>query len=202
VRSREGVSPDVIAVFEAALTELEAAGAWLVDVVTPDWELCALTAMVGWQTDALDYHLETLQTEWSRFGRGIRRQFTEGMLLSPTDVIAADRVRRLLIAEADAILQTVDIVVTPTVGRTAVPWELRSGNSVDAVAFTSLWNITGGPATSVPMGFAADRLPLGIQFAGRAFDDARLLRLAHEYQRRTAHHLAVPAAFAPEEVTA
>ena len=59
-------------------------------------------------------------------------------------------------------------------------------------AFTAIWNLTGGPAVSVPMGMTPQGLPLGLQIAGRPFDDGRVLAVADAYQRLTTHHLAGP----------
>src|SRR5262249_22981717 len=47
----------------------------------------------------------------------------------------------------------------------------------------ALGNIAGLPAVSVPCGFTAAGLPLGLQFLGPAFDEAGILRLAHAYER-------------------
>jgi Asp-tRNA(Asn)/Glu-tRNA(Gln) amidotransferase A subunit family amidase len=49
-------------------------------------------------------------------------------------------------------------------------------------------NITGLPAISVPCGFTASNLPLGLQFIGPAFDEAGLFRLAHAYEQATPWH--------------
>jgi aspartyl-tRNA(Asn)/glutamyl-tRNA(Gln) amidotransferase subunit A len=191
ITERDGIDTALLGVFEDALEVLATAGAEIVPVETPPWKLTAKVAAISWQVDALSYHRELLRTSWNRFGRGIRAQFIEGMLVTPSDSVVADRVRRMLLDASAAILGTVDVIVSPTVGRGALPYDQRSGKLVDDTAFTSLWNLTGGPASSVPMGFASDGLPLGLQIAGRAFDDARILSIAHAFQGLTDHHRAV-----------
>ena len=52
--------------------------------------------------------------------------------------------------------------------------------------------VTGLPAISVPSGFTADGLPVGVQLLGRPFDETTLLRIGHAYQQRTDHHLKQP----------
>ena len=49
----------------------------------------------------------------------------------------------------------------------------------------SCWciTVTGGPAISVPCGFTADGLPVGLQIVGRRGDDLGVLRLAHAFER-------------------
>jgi aspartyl-tRNA(Asn)/glutamyl-tRNA(Gln) amidotransferase subunit A len=59
--------------------------------------------------------------------------------------------------------------------------------------FTVSANLTGAPAVSVPCGFTADRLPIGLQFTGRMFDEATILRVADAYERLTEWHTRAPA---------
>jgi aspartyl-tRNA(Asn)/glutamyl-tRNA(Gln) amidotransferase subunit A len=49
-------------------------------------------------------------------------------------------------------------------------------------------NLVGQPAISVPNGFGLKDLPTGIQFTGRAWSEARLLTIAHQYQQATGWH--------------
>ncbi|MCB8877276.1 amidase [Acidisoma silvae] len=192
VAGRVGCDPATFGVFEAALRVFTDAGAILVPYVAPEWRLCALSAAVVWQVDALTYHHDLLRERWSEFGRGIRAQFIEGMLVTPSDMKAADRVRRQICAHMAQVLDGVDIVMSPTHGTAALLYDERSGSGVDETAFTSLWNLTGGPAISLPMGVTGEGLPLGLQIAGRAFDDGQVLAIADAFQAMTAHHRAMP----------
>jgi hypothetical protein len=159
----------------------------------PPWRLTALSAAVTWQADALAYHRELAQRGWPGLGRGIRSMLIEGMLVTPGNCIAADRVRRLLCDQARAGFARADVIISPTHGTGALPYEARSGASVDETAFTALWNLTGSPAVSVPMGLTADGLPLGLQLAARPGQDALVLRVAHAFQQDTGFHRAQPA---------
>jgi aspartyl-tRNA(Asn)/glutamyl-tRNA(Gln) amidotransferase subunit A len=47
------------------------------------------------------------------------------------------------------------------------------------------FSLTGAPALSVCAGFTGSGLPLSIQIAGRPFDDAKVLRVGHAYERAT-----------------
>jgi aspartyl-tRNA(Asn)/glutamyl-tRNA(Gln) amidotransferase subunit A len=47
------------------------------------------------------------------------------------------------------------------------------------------FSLTGSPALSVCAGFTASGLPLSVQIAGRPFDDAKVLRVGHAYERAT-----------------
>jgi amidase len=98
--------------------------------------------------------------------------------------------------------QTFDVVVTPTLAMLPVPigwtWEETDGDPLVAFSrqtlftpFTPLINVTGQPAMSLPLHWsdsepepsAAGALPVGVQFIGRPFDEATLVRLAAELER-------------------
>jgi aspartyl-tRNA(Asn)/glutamyl-tRNA(Gln) amidotransferase subunit A len=57
---------------------------------------------------------------------------------------------------------------------------------------TNPFNLLGVPAISVPCGFTDERLPLGLQLAGRWFDEATVLRAAHAYEQATDWHTRRP----------
>ena len=59
--------------------------------------------------------------------------------------------------------------------------------------FTVSANLAGLPAISVPCGFTADRLPIGLQLTGRRLDEATMLRIADAYERDTGWWKQTPA---------
>ena len=54
--------------------------------------------------------------------------------------------------------------------------------------FTRPHNITGFPAISIPCGFSDSGFPIGLQLAGRPFDEVTVLRAAHAYEQATDWH--------------
>ena len=99
--------------------------------------------------------------------------------------MAAQRERRAMLSEFGAVWRKFDAVVCPTAPgpapafgawRTELFWQKAS--------FTTPFNVSGGPALSVCMGFEGG-LPLALQIAGRPFDDATVLRIGHAYERAT-----------------
>lgn len=87
----------------------------------------------------------------------------------------------------------VDVVVTPTLALPPVPigwtWLDADGDPYRAFTsqtlftpFTPLINVTGQPAMSVPLTWTGDGLPIGVQFIGRAFGEAALIRLAAQLE--------------------
>jgi aspartyl-tRNA(Asn)/glutamyl-tRNA(Gln) amidotransferase subunit A len=88
-----------------------------------------------------------------------------------------------------------DVIVTPTLSRTALPIEERlfepieiEGRKADTVRkawypYTHPFNLTGHPALTLPCGFHSDGLPMAIQLDGRRGEDARLLRVAALFEQ-------------------
>jgi aspartyl-tRNA(Asn)/glutamyl-tRNA(Gln) amidotransferase subunit A len=50
------------------------------------------------------------------------------------------------------------------------------------------FNVTGNPALAMMSGLSSSGLPLSVQFAGRCFEDATVLRVAAAYERATSWH--------------
>ena len=70
----------------------------------------------------------------------------------------------------------------------------RPAEAYEWIPFTYPFNMTGQPACSVPAGFTADKLPVGLQIVGRRFDDVTVLRAAHAFERAQPwHHFKPPA---------
>jgi hypothetical protein len=102
---------------------------------------------------------------------------------------------RIALAKRTAIQQTIlmlmeeeklDALVYPTLRRKPARInEPQGGNGCQLSAST------GFPAITVPAGFTADGLPVGIELLGRAFDDAKLVSYAYAYEQAT-HHRRAP----------
>jgi aspartyl-tRNA(Asn)/glutamyl-tRNA(Gln) amidotransferase subunit A len=89
----------------------------------------------------------------------------------------------------------IDVLVTPTTAFTATRIEdelAASGRESHIHRFTCPFNLTGQPAISLPCGFDGQGLPVGLQIAGRRFDEETVLRVAHAYEQATDWHLRRP----------
>src|SRR6266853_497008 len=106
----------------------------------------------------------------------------------------AQKVRTLVRRDFDAAFGRVDLIVAPTTPN--VPF--RRGEKADPIAmylndvFTIPADMSGVPAVSVPCGFTASGLPIGLQLIGRALDEATVLRAARAYERATDWHTRRP----------
>ena len=77
-----------------------------------------------------------------------------------------------------------DVLVTPTMTQPAAAFEGYDATSnITGRSFTAPFNLTGLPAISVPCGFTASGLPVGMQIAGKPFDEPGVIRAAYAYQQ-------------------
>jgi len=114
------------------------------------------------------------------------------LAISARDYLRALRVRRLMGRAYDELLKPFDAIATPTRTTVASPLdkafrdaypEVRGGVSMIGAS-----NVVGVPAISVPNGFGPGGLPTGLSLVARAFDEAKLVRIARAYQARTDWH--------------
>jgi aspartyl-tRNA(Asn)/glutamyl-tRNA(Gln) amidotransferase subunit A len=101
-----------------------------------------------------------------------------------------------------SFFEVYDILLTPTLPVTAfeagldVPPGYEDKNIVSWATFTYPFNLTGQPAASIPVGFASNGLPVGLQAISSTHDEISILALSHAYQKSSRYHHETPSAFA------
>ena len=189
-----GVDPEVRTAFEAAVAELESAGALVVEIDGQPFIDARIPQMTIMLAEAYAYHEADLKVRPQDFGSGPRTRLQEAMVLTAADYIQAQRIRSSLARRIEDLFKTVDLVVSPGGARPAVKFEEYVSNSMSAtpIGFTGPFNLYGGPAIVVPCGFTASGLPIGLQIAGPAFGESTVLRAAAVYQHSTDWHIRAP----------
>jgi aspartyl-tRNA(Asn)/glutamyl-tRNA(Gln) amidotransferase subunit A len=191
-RTGDLTDPELAGIVAAAREVLVAAGAEVVDVELPLYEELVTAQLITMGAEAATYHLPDLQTRPQDYGRGARAYLGSGAMYTATDYVQAQRVRRVGQKAVARLFSEVDLVITPTAGTGAfaiadtVPtrmFEVMRG------LHTQYWNAVGNPSLSLPWGFTATGLPLGMQINGAPFAEAVVLRAGDAYQRRTDWHL-------------
>ena len=111
----------------------------------------------------------------------------------------AQRVRRLIRQDFLDAFRDVDAILTPATPSVAFPLRREDAEDDPTVmyrqdAFTTPASLAGLPALSIPCGFTAEPLPIGMQLIGPHFGEDRLLALGEAFQRETDWHLRTPPA--------
>ncbi|MBE0529724.1 MAG: amidase [Rhodospirillales bacterium] len=185
------VEPDVLGAVEAAIQFYQARGARVREFDLPllDYGLGAIFAIELASSTA--YHDVSLRAgEVASFTSDVRDLVEMGRLVAAPDYLKAEQYRTALIEGFRAVMEEVDLIVTPTEPLVAWPigeWTARIGGEDESVLAASWrltypFNLTGMPAISLPCGFDRDGLPIGLQIAGRPFEEACVLGAAAAYE--------------------
>jgi len=190
------VSADVRETFDAALQTLAGLGATLEPfeakdfIVEPIWRTINHTV---WRTR----FLPLVEQHGDTFSATFRRQILSAGEFSAADYQEAMFARTTLFKRIQALFDTADLFVMPTITRTALPLDMDlfdpieiDGKQYDGIRthwypWTMLFNMTGHPAITLPCGPARDGLPAGIQFVTRYGSDDELLRFASMFESAT-----------------
>ena len=219
----DGLSADVRTAVEAAIAEFEKLGARRVAISLPRTRLSIPAYYVIAPAEASsnlsrfdgvryghrarEYRDLAEMIERSRaegFGAEVKRRILTGAwVLShgyyDAYYLQAQRVRGLIGRDFQDAFKTCDFILGPVAPTTA--WKIGEKSS-DPVAmylediFTLGVSLAGLPGMSVPCGFGADKMPVGLQIIGNYFDEGRMLAAAHAYQQATDWHTRTPEAFA------
>ncbi len=171
---------------ETAAEVFRGLGAKVKDVKLPsleDWTACGMIIMM---TEAYALHEPWLKTRPQDYGEFFRDRVLMGALWHGSDYVEAQRMRRELCAQFDAVMRDCDLLlcaVTP--GGAPLIDEPTKMSSFERPSLCYQFNLTGAPALALRGGFTEDGLPLGIQLAGRPFEDELVLRAGHAYERAT-----------------
>jgi aspartyl-tRNA(Asn)/glutamyl-tRNA(Gln) amidotransferase subunit A len=184
VRSSPDLDGETMAACERALADLESRGAHVEEIEIPGAEHANAVVQTLITSEALAYHERRAREAPERFGSVFYGRLLQGALLSAADYIAAQRGRVWLARAMREVMAAVDLLVMPTTPHPARPFGAASDVSIwDATNFTRIFNVSRQPAITIPCGFTERGLPIGLQLAGRLFDDATVLSVAAAYER-------------------
>ena len=182
-----------------AIQKLGELGATVSEVSWPMYPQMGAIASTIQMAEATAYHQKLIQEKGPQIWHPIRLRLEAGFFISAVDYLQAERARSLFTQQSLELLKKVDLLAGPTVPVTAFKIgmnELKVGNQTIKVIplltqYTRPFNLNGFPAISVPCGFSDD-LPVGLQLAGRPFEEETVLRAAHAYEQATDWHLRRP----------
>jgi len=133
------------------------------------------------------------------FGDEVKRRILIGTHILSSEAynayyIKAQTMRTLIMQEFLDVFQAVDLILGPTTPGPAFKLQEKTDDPLHMYLsdiYTVMVNLAGLPAISLPAGFVND-LPVGMQLVGPAWNEARLLNVAHRYQKETNWHLYSP----------
>ena len=186
---------EVEAAVETAIQVLEELGVEIIEVSMPsvtDAHHAALTLLMA---EAAHLHREQLLACREDYGADVRELLEAGLALSASDYVTAVRARDAARHAFTEAFGKIDVLLTPA---TPIPAPRIQGESHSneirprLTQTTRIFNLLGLPAISVPCGFTEAGLPIGLQFAGKWWDERRLIHIADAYQNATEWHRRLP----------
>jgi aspartyl-tRNA(Asn)/glutamyl-tRNA(Gln) amidotransferase subunit A len=216
------LAADVNGAVRAALAELEKLGATLVDVSLPRTELSIPVYYIiapaeassnlsrfdgvkfghraAQHGDLLDMYKKTRS---EGFGPEVKRRIMIGTYVLSHGYydayyLQAQKLRRMIADDFQACFQQCDLIAGPVAP--TVAWKIgeQAGDPLQAYLadiFTLPASLAGLPGMSVPAGFGAGGMPVGLQLIGNYFQEGALLHAAHALQQATDFHTRTPAGF-------
>ena len=185
--------PDVLRARNEAIAVLRSLGASVEEARVPiDFEDVMLKSGQIIAAEAYARHRAYIDDPELPFDPWVRKRMLTGKNISVadhTELLAAHRRAASAFAEW---MRGRDALLTPTRPITATPWTEVDEATTPLAAFTRAGNYLGACALSLPAGFSADRLPIGVQLIGAPFTDAALVTLGRAFQTVTDWHRQPP----------
>ena len=214
-----GMGADVAKAVEAAIAEYRKLGATIVDISLPNSKLSVPVYYVLAPAEASsnlsrfdgvrygyrapEYSDLADMYEKSRaqgFGAEVKRRIMIGTYVLSHGYydayyLQAQKIRRLIAQDFTEAYTQCDVIMGPTSPSTAFKLGEKGDDPVQMYLsdiYTIAVNLAGLPGMSIPCGFGANDMPVGLQIIGNYFDEARMLNVAHQYQLATDWHNRAP----------
>lgn len=209
----EGIDPEVSAAVKKAIEVIEKCGGKIMDISLPHTQYCLAVYYIiapaeassnlarydgvkyGYRTsDARDLAEMYTKTRREGFGAEVKRRIMIGTYALSAGYYdayygKASQVRALIRRDFDEAFQACDIILTPTTPTPAFKIGEKTDDPLQMYLsdiFTISTNLAGIPGISVPCGYTAAGLPMGVQFLAGHFDEGKLLQIASAYEKNAA----------------
>jgi len=206
------ISPQVKETIKKALSEYEKMGVTIeeIDLKLADYAIAAYYIIssaeassnlarydgvkYGYRSENFSNLIELYKNTRSEgFGNEVKRRIMLGTYVLSSGYYDAYykkalQVRTLIKNEFDDIFKNFDGIIGPTAPTTAFKIGEKNNDPLEMYlgdVYTVAVNIAGLPAISIPCGFDDNKLPIGLQIIGKAFDERKILQLAHAYEQKT-----------------
>jgi len=214
----EGLDAGVAKVVEEAVEEYKKLGAEIVEISLPNTHLAIPSYYViapaeassnlsrfdgvryGYRCeDPVDLTDMYMRSRGEGFGTEVKRRIMTGTYALSAGYydayyLKAQKIRRLISNDFKEAFEKVDVIMGPVAPETAFKIGEKSDDPISMYMsdiYTLSLNLAGLPGMSVPAG-TANNMPVGLQIIGNSFEEAKLLNVAHQYQKVTEWHKAVP----------
>lgn len=189
--------PEVLGAVQSAAQTFEQLGARVERAAFPDSRRAAAANMLMVTSDAAAFHQERMQSSPQDFGEDVLRRLQAGAAYTSSEYALARHTQAQLRRQFELFFEAYDVLLTPTTPVPAPP--IEGPDAVEQARlltrFTAPFNLTGLPSLSLPCGFTASGLPVGLQITARPWADRAVLQAAYAYEQASGWHRQQPAGF-------
>jgi amidase len=189
------VDAETVAALHEAIGLLLDLGAVVVPVRVPDRSAAITAQIVITDVEAARFHKPVYEADKSKFGRILSGALDRGMAYGALDLAEAYITRDRFKGTLSQIFRQVDALITPVCHMAGARYEEMDHLQASLqtfLSFTAPFNVSGSPTVTLPCGFAANGLPIGMQLVGAHLSEDVILRAAHAYQQATDWHCRHP----------
>jgi len=198
------VHPQVKAAVSKAVADLKERGVSVDEVSIPLLTSAAAVTRAILAVESASLHHDWLRTRLHEYDHNVQIDFLTGAIIPATLYYKAQKIRALIRQQVFEVLGNVDVLALPSSSEPAPLLPQGAGLKSKEEArqrmsgrrsLTGVFNLANVPALSLPCGFVSmegKELPIGLQLAGRPFDDGLLLRVAYAYEQATPWHTRRP----------
>ena len=185
------VDPEVRAAFDRAVETLRDLGATVEEATLPPADVMTFVNRIITLGEAGAYHADLLAHHAHDYAPDVRARLELAQFILARDYLTGQRLRTELSQTMAAVMTAFDALLTPTMPIPAPRigqnlWTYPDGSSEAVqeamIRYTAPFSVSGQPALSVPCGFTAAGLPIGLQIVGRPFEEATVLRIGAAFE--------------------
>ncbi|GBF27455.1 glutamyl-tRNA(Gln) amidotransferase subunit A [bacterium MnTg02] len=181
----EGGDAEISQLVDSAVQIFRDLGAEIIETEVPDTE-AAYGAIKATFAETAAAHGQAVSDRPERFSESLRSMIEGDAKRLVADYVSAQHMRQRFRRDVDDLMAGFDALLMPTSTVAAAPIAEQPANHPrERWKNCGIFNFTGQPAISIPCGFTHAGLPAGLMIAGRSFDDATVLKIAHAYEQAT-----------------
>ncbi|MFS0575384.1 amidase [Sporosarcina sp. 179-K 3D1 HS] len=187
----EQMDEETAALYEKSLEQLKSLGAVLVEVDIPftNDDLGLLTVLAV--SEAGYVHDAYIDKPESRFGADVGAVLKSSRDISALQYMQALKRKEEVQEQFEELFTKVDVIVSPVTPTSSQKIEVEEVTIHEQaedifsamIRYPSVFNMTGQPALSIPLGFGANELPVGLHFAAASYCEPILMRAGFAYEQ-------------------
>jgi aspartyl-tRNA(Asn)/glutamyl-tRNA(Gln) amidotransferase subunit A len=195
----EQLQPGVYEAVRLAIGMLATAGAGVVDAAWDDARAARAAGFIINRVETEVVHREGVRKNPKGYGPTLMERVKASSVIPAGAYLRAQQARTVVNASIEQVFidHGLDVLVSPSTPATALPADDLYADYPGAhrehvtLAYTRMtmpFNITGQPVLSIPCGFDENGLPVGLQIAGRPYDEERLCRIGMAIETLLTNH--------------